>query len=393
LIGVVAAGLWFGALKRAPRWQKKSGKAEHAQVALRPYPPLPRAELAYCRGAHQERDVQLACCRDGEDDDRDGIPDLCEELLAERFAPIVYHSTDETNFPISVDNFLAETTLGFFDEACSPAMTVALRPSPSQIDLVDYEYVGGCGAEDVVRSDGTRSYDKGRTFFLSDVEEGLRPGSRDSEDWTTYFHAYPNDRGGITIQYWRFYAFNDALNDHGGDWEGFHVVLGTALEPERLRLIGHTDIEDLPPSAFVFEGSHPRVYSEGGGHATRASGEGIDARGCDDGVSCVLDPEDPRTFVRQETAPGGEVRWPDGAITPPGRLINLGSKTAPLHGQSFLQYSGLWGSPGDFYSTSGYWGPAYNETGMASSGFVTAWCAGIVTTEESEECYAAAISR
>ena len=49
-----------------------------------------------------------------------------------------------------------------------------------------------------------------------------------------------------------------------------------------------------------------------------------------------------------------------------------------MNDQVFIQYSGLWGSPGLTYITSGYWGPAYNETGMNQKStvhaYVPAWC-------------------
>ena len=50
------------------------------------------------------------------DDDHDGLGDGGEALLAERFAPVVVHSTDESNFPTDVDDFLSETTLAFRDD-------------------------------------------------------------------------------------------------------------------------------------------------------------------------------------------------------------------------------------------------------------------------------------
>ena len=61
-------------------------------------------------------------------------------------------------------------------------------------------------------------------------------------------------------------------------------------------------------------------------------------------------------------------------------LKNLGEKIAPMKGMKFIQYFGLWGSRtvGPFaYFSSGYWGPAYNETGMERDHFVSAWCAGM----------------
>jgi hypothetical protein len=322
--------------------------------------------------------IASACAStSSEDDDHDGVPDACEALLADRFAPVVIHSTDESNYPTNVDDFLGETVLAFRDDGCDAASeAVPVKEAPTQQDLLRRSFPSPCGGAPVT-SDGSRSLGKHRTYFLSDVREPVRGGSVDTRAWTTYVHAYPNDRGGVTLQYWRFYAFNDALNDHGGDWEGLHVVLGRDRAPVSVRLLGHSAIRELAPRELAWEGTHPVVYSEGGGHATRASGEGIVARDCVDSEPCMVDLDDPSSFVRQETWAGGHVTWPDGQVTHGGALVNMGEKSAPLHGQVFLRYSGLWGSPGVFYMTSGYWGPAYNETSMGDDGFITAWCDGI----------------
>jgi hypothetical protein len=101
----------------------------------------------------------------------------------------------------------------------------------------------------------------------------------------------------------------------------------------------------------------------------------------------VIDLDEPATFVRQETWPGGQVRDARGVRGKTGALVNLGAKTSPMNGQSFVQYSGMWGSPGMLYSTSGYWGPAFNETGMRADGFLSAWCEGIVSKNLKEECF------
>ena len=100
--------------------------------------------------------------------------------------------------------------------------------------------------------------------------------------------------------------------------------------------------------------------------------------------------DDHGTFVRQETWSGGRVVWPDGRVATGGGLMNIGEKSSPLNGQLFVRYSGLWGSPHRFYSSSGYWGPAYNETSMRADGFNTAWCAGLAgALDPARECWAA----
>jgi hypothetical protein len=77
--------------------------------------------------------------------------------------------------------------------------------------------------------------------------------------------------------------------------------------------------------------------------------------------------------------------------TDAGPLVNVGSKLAPLNGQVFIQYSGLWGSPAGFLgNTGGYWGPAFNETGMEqfhiADFFSIAWCTGFVNLTREREC-------
>ncbi len=325
------------------------------------------------------------------DEDADGLPDAFEQALAERFAPIVYHSSDESNFPTNVDWFLSKTELWFYDDACTPDLHMPIIKSPAQHQLLGQRYSGGCGATDTILSDATRSLSKQRTFYLKDVADEHRRGSYDSEDWTTYFHVYPNNRGGVTIQYWRFYAYNDAIFNHGGDWEGCHIVLDEHLHPAMIVLMGHTTIERCSPSELTWEGDHVRVYSEGGGHATCRSGREVNANG----GQGYIDPAVQCTHVRHETWPGGIVWWFDGRVTCTGRLLNIGSKIAPMNGQVFIQYSGLWGSPGTIGASSGYWGPAYNETQMGDDGFITAWAEGMIGDPETlrAECYPASRSR
>jgi hypothetical protein len=324
-------------------------------------------------------DLEAACCStDALDADEDGVADACENAAAERFAPILFHSADESNFPTNVDWMLQRTTLAYYDDDCAQSSDVREGPLTQALLLDDAES-GSCGSSESTLSSGTRSRGKHRTFYLHDLDARWRGGSFDSRDWVTYVHAYPSTLGGLIVQYWRAYAYNDAMTDHGGDWEGVHIQLDDRFEIARVWFLGHTAIRDAPLADVQIEGRHVRVFSEGGGHASRPDGHGIDG----------LDPWDPATFVRQETWTGGAVTWFGNARSTSGGLRNVGEKRHPLGGQVFIQYSGLWGSPGDFYGTSGYWGPAFNETGMRSdSALQVAWCHHMLTTNADEECYA-----
>jgi len=331
----------------------------------------------------------LACHEHGVDADGDGLDDACEMALAETFAPIVIHSSAESTYPTDVDGFLTHTSLTFRDDACSAGRRPrVIAATPSQRELLGHSIVSPCGAERVT-SDGSRSNRKHRTFFLTDVPDAFKIGTADTTRWRTYVHAYPNDLGGVTLQYWRFYAFNRAVANHGGDWEGIHVVLRSDQTVAQVGLLGHRSIDVVPPSALAWERTHPVVYSEIGGHTSRATGEAIAARGCVDSSACAVSVQDLGTFTRQESWTGGRVVRPDGRVSPSGGLLNVGEKTSPLNGQAFIRYSGLWGSPGFLYVTSGYWGPAYNETSMTRDGFVTAWCAGMARPlDVTKECWA-----
>jgi len=333
-----------------------------------------------------------ACFRAAVDADHDGLDDACETELAERFAPVVIHSSAEPNLPTDVDAFLTHATLAFRDDSCPKADAIVAR-SPDQDGLLRRVAHSPCSGS-TVTSDGSRSLRKHRTFFLADVAKPLQRGSLDSRRWRTYVHAYPNDLGGVTLQYWRFYAFNEAGTSHGGDWEALHLVLRADGAVATVRLLGHASIDELDPRELTWEGLHPVVFSEVGGHTSRASGDGIAAEGCDALGYCEVSRDAPRTRIRQESWTGGTVTWPDGQVTPGGGLLNVGEKSAPLKGQSFLRYSGLWGSPGRFYFTSGYWGPAFNETSMRRDGFVTAWCAGMAgPLDRAHECWPSAVER
>jgi hypothetical protein len=285
--------------------------------------------------------------------DRDGIDDQLEDQLAERFAPIVHHERTETNFPVSVEWLLARTSLREVDGRADAGSEV-LRQIPSQGALLAHTTTRG-GRR--IASDATRSVCKASGYFLADVDKDARAGLRnDPSGWTTYVHTYTNVAGGITIQYWRVYAYDETkvlfVNwGHGGDWEGIALELDREHQPQSVSLLGHTGIERALAREITWEGTHPLVWSEPGGHASRKSGSRAAA-----------------TVVRQDT-------W----TTAGGGLVNVGEKTHPRNGQAFIQYSGLWGTPHRWFVTSGYWGPAFNETAAVCDNGrpayrVSLWC-------------------
>jgi predicted small lipoprotein YifL len=303
------------------------------------------------------------------DADGDGIPDADEERLAQRFAPIVYHAPTDPYRPTNVDDFLAATSLGYYDASCGrrrtnygvvEAQTLGRHVSPET-----------CNRDGAVSSGGTLSLTKRRTFYLADLPAAAQRGSAASERWTTYYHAYPNDRGGVTLQFWRLYAQRTrslagvSVSGNGGDWQGLHVVLDGSQRPAEVRLLGDEHLDTYRWEQTTREGDHVIVFADRGSHATLLRGS--------------------QHGIRHETwtSPwGGTVRWPDGKVTATGPLVNLGEKTRPL--QPFIQYSGLWGD-------DGIWSPAYHAIDRGADRFITVWCAGHATpglsADGAMECY------
>jgi hypothetical protein len=328
------------------------------------------------------------------DADADGLDDALEDRLAERFAPIVFHGERETTFPTNVDAWLARTELSVVNGSGS---TTPVQSRP----LRQTQLLGRVASLSGVRvsSSGTRSRGKWFSFVLDNVPTGDR-AVLDPSEWVTYVHSYSNEMGGVTLQYWRAYTRNDAAFlgielGHGGDWEAIAVHLEGNQHVRKTTYLDHSGIVDVTASA-KWENGHPLVWSEEGGHSSYA------------------DPARVRSvrWFRHESWTGGRVtRWDSIPVGTSGGLLNIGEKTHPRNGQVFVQYSGLWGSRGRLFMTSGYWGPAFNETdavcadgssayrsylwrraerGGCGRIFVRAWCDGMDGTRMNvqSQCYA-----
>lgn len=325
-----------------------------------------------------------------DDLDSDDISDDQENSLAQMFAPVVFHSPKEINLPTNVDVFLKNTSLYIFDDKCDfPDKDIhrLVTDHPTQADLLNHKFDDNfCGSTGLVKSDCTKSTQKHRTFYLKDVPPAFRIGSSNTSDWITYFHAYKNIYSGITVQFWQLYSFNTGFRrwqfdfSHGGDWEGVQVILDKNNNPLFVDFLGHSTIQRFPWDSIKNENRHILVYSELGSH------------------TCVPYIQQ-QTGIKQETWSGGKVFHLDGTLSNGGNLINVGEKIHPLNNQYFIQYSGLWGSPGMFYFTSGYWGPAYNETGLVEqTQFITAWCRDMLNADKKigngiKECFPCSTSR
>jgi len=244
--------------------------------------------------------------------DHDGLDDALEDELLQRHAPLVLLHPSEAARPGNTEWLLARAEL---------------EPAPGRPRRVLAASIVGVFPP----------------RHPQDPEARLRPaaatraGSADPRDWVVYGHAFPADGGGVLLQYWFFYPFNDGywLFDHEGDWEHVTVQLGADLRPRAAYYARHFDSHPgvfFPWSALTREAGHPVVLAGRGTHASYASGSDAPF------WERVCATEDPA-----RAAQAGCTTWRtwDGGT---GGVVNVGERSAPR--VPFLAWPGLWGSTG-----------------------------------------------
>jgi hypothetical protein len=268
--------------------------------------------------------------------DKDGIDDDLEDALLARYAPLVLLHPTEAALPASTGWLLARSDL-------EPA------PGPRQ-QILAASVLGLVRWPKPVEDPAARLH----------LKDGARVGSPDPTQWTVYGHAFPAEGGGILLQYWFFYAFNDAYGafDHEGDWEHITVKLGPSLSPEGAFYARHHDSHPGPWFAWAElarEGEHPVVLAGRGTHASYASVDDVPLyeRTCG------------TTWPAAASAGGCTVWRTWSAMT--GGVVNVGERGAPR--VPFLAWPGRWGATGRFGMDSrsaSPRGPAFQE----------GWCSG-----------------
>jgi len=248
------------------------------------------------------------------DDDHDGIDDALEQLLAERYAPVIYIEPGESNYPVNVDWILQRGYLWYGEQGCTPDENERLPDISgtigTQAQLLGPDGAAGapwihpnswgpnhhlthCSSDDARPLATTEPMPEGfgddQLWWIGnasgdDFNDSDRVGSLNPADWVTYFHAYPASDGGMIIQYWHTFAFNafEGVDRHGGDWDAsIQVRLGPDLQPIGVWFSRHNNdhpgdfrewpSQSSPPQLRLFGGTHPVITIDGGGHGAYSS--------------------------------------------------------------------------------------------------------------------------
>ena len=415
------------------------------------YPRLERLESRVLLFGTDAFPIGLPLQRIRIDADHDGIDDRLEQSLAETYAPVIFMEPDESNYPVNVDWILRQNQLWYSEQGLTPDQSKSIGGLVNTQDnlLRDVDgsgnswiHPGSFGSNEPLSLDGFFTTGNGdsakplstteplpdgidgqhfgddQLWYLGDGngndKAGIyRQGSLNPKDWVTYVHAYPTDDGGVMIQYWHTFSFNQfaAFDAHGGDWDAsIQVQLDSRLQLKGVWYSRHND--DHPgtfmagtltntPNFSLYQGTHPYVTIDGGGHGAFASpsdwASDHHTTAIQTGtISWTNNPDDPASLRNVNAtnaganagysldAPSGgtiwktwdvgdgtEVRQSSGTTlslisrsSGHGGLINVGEYNPgeaqdnsvqqashllegefhPLNGQDFIKYSGRWGT-------------------------------------------------
>lgn len=274
----------------------------------------------------------------GQDADNDGLSDAVEQNLAQRFAPVLYYTADETVYPVAIQYHLDRSNL---------------NQSREGDDLIDPEpTVAEIG---VLNDRDGKYYLDNREGSLND--KGIEKDYATSDPaYTVYARVVQGSSGGegngsgelTVVQYWFFYAFNrGTLNIHEGDWEMVQVVLKNNETPIKAMYSQHKGGQQADWSQVERDGDHPMVFVARGSHANYF-----------------------RSYQGKMGLASDEVD-DDGEVLKPAdyELVILGEAGAGNHqaSQDWLDYGGHWGDFGNvedqLQGRRGPFGPVFRENG------------------------------
>ncbi len=303
------------------------------------------------------------CAGSGVDGDGDGNDDGIENCLLQKHAPVVYLPLDlDWAKPANVDWYLARTHMRFHHTQCSDCQILNTGSvNQSTLTTRTHSKKGGwpgCGHGGTQYHSGSGPWNEDHAFFLQDPtsNDTAHPGSAYASDWVTYGHVYKNSLGGLNLQYWFFFPYNDGPSgfNHEGDWESIILRLRADATIDGVFFCEHGNCNHFraPGQMSWFDANHPYVWTADGTHASYP-----------DPDWCNWDFNEGYDYSCQTVSSYRWFTWAGGrganAGLQGGGVLHVGEKAAPLNGQIFLKYAGRWGEIGSSSATSGPRSPSY----------------------------------
>jgi len=273
-----------------------------------------------------------------------GVDSILDETLARKYAPVLYFHPDELFRPQSVEVLVNSARLRaqrrfWFDVNVLLDVTIA--------DFLDYQD-RDFFLDAWYGSEGISEY-KNYTYHREIYRDKLGPDAG-GPPILAYAHVSRNvDSGGLTIQYWLFYYFNDWFNKHEGDWEMLEVILDSNQQPAWVVLSQHhSGARRAWSTVQVEQGSHPAVYVGLGSHANYFWGDEVYPNGMTVGKQ--------RVEVMDRTGVSGRV-IPEIELIPDPDQVQ--SRPDLWTGSEWVLFGGHWGEIAQVADFSGPYGPAF----------------------------------
>lgn len=326
--------------------------------------------VAGCGGSEEEElDSFLAtakqrlvagCTPSGVDGDADALDDGVESCLLQRHAPVLYlpWSLDGAK-PANVDWYLSRVHMRFHHDGCPDCQVLALG-SVTQTSLINRSHSEKdwlCAHGGTTRYSYGDGFNASETFFLQPPDDTVHNGSTNPADWKVYGHVYKNALGGVNVQYWYFFPYNDGPSgfNHESDWEHINVRLAADYSVSGVHFAHHSSVTYYPKAEVQWHGTtHPVVWVADGSHASYKSEALCDSTLEEAGMG--LSSCETNSSYRWFTWAGGKGT---AAGFQGGGVINVGEKARPLNGQQFIKYNSRWGEIGNTSHTNGIRTPSF----------------------------------
>ena len=247
--------------------------------------------------------------------DAAGVPVELESTLAEKYAPILLFDPSEPDYPMGVDKFLTLPSPPklAYDESCHfQDETPVAVSGPMTQDQLLHTAVTQSACDKIISQISFSSLQSttpdpqagryggehpNQAFYLTQTPDNNDRRGLDTSHWITYYHVYPTLDGGLMVQYWHFFAYNNIQSDsvvanilngrgnHYGDWDAsIQVQLNSSLSLEAVWFSRHNNDHpgdklqhtasftlDTKKGTVYLSGDHPIVMADSGSHAAFAS--------------------------------------------------------------------------------------------------------------------------
>jgi len=179
-------------------------------------------------------------------------PAVSEVKLAKKYAPLLRLAAGERYRPLRLEDYLTRADLhrgspphGTTAQTKPTLFSLPVTSSPTYLDIL-----------------GAQPNSHASKYPL--IEQQLRLARPRP---TVYFHlAYQPGQGGVAIEYWLLYLYNDFYDQQEADWEGVTVVLENGA-PLGAAYSQHQGRKWIAWPALRKTATHPLVYVGRGSHA------------------------------------------------------------------------------------------------------------------------------